>query len=117
MRASLSSASSSRLNCRVTTASVSAITGGQGSPRGVGTYPVAVASTPIQLPAGVTVGPGRETSQATAGGQIVQGMVFPITTPLGSVTSVFIPYNQLSNVQHVQQAITSRVNSIIALGG
>jgi len=94
-----------------------AITGGQGSPRGVGTYPVAVASTPIQLPAGVTVGPGRETSQATAGGQIVQGMVFPITTPLGSVTSVFIPYNQLSNVQHVQQAITSRVNSIIALGG
>ena len=54
---------------------------------------------------------------AITGGQIVQGMVFPITTPLGSVTSVFIPYNQLSNVQHVQQAITSRVNSIIALGG
>lgn len=71
----------------------------------------------IDLPAGVTIGPGRETSQTTSGGQVVQGMVFPLTTPNGSNTSVFIPYSQIHNASQVAAAIRSRAEAIIAISG
>jgi predicted aconitase with swiveling domain len=72
---------------------------------------------PIQLPQGVTVQPGRETSQTNAQGAIVQGMLFPITLPSGSTTSVFVPYSVISNTSYVEGLIQARVNAIMAIGG
>ena len=74
-------------------------------------------STTIQLPAGVTVGPGRETSQTSGQGAIVQGMVFPITLQDGTTTTVFIPYSQITNAATVQQLITARVQAIQSITG
>lgn len=71
----------------------------------------------IQLPAGVVVQPGRETSQVNSQGQIEQGMVFPITLPGGSTTSVFIPYSAIHDTSYVQQVIEQRVNAIMAISG
>jgi predicted aconitase with swiveling domain len=74
-------------------------------------------STPIVLPAGVTVGAARETSQTNVQGQVVQGMLFPITLPSGSTTSVFVPYSVLGNTAQVQGLIEQRVNAIMAITG
>ena len=74
-------------------------------------------SAGVQLPAGVTVGPGRETSQTTPQGAIVQGMVFPITLANGSTTTVFVPYSQITQVAQVPQLISDRVNAIMAITG
>ena len=71
----------------------------------------------VTLPAGTTVGPGRETSQTNSGGQVVQGMVFPITTPKGSTTSVFVPYSIIHDTTAVEASIKARVDHIIAIGG
>jgi hypothetical protein len=75
------------------------------------------ASSPVTLPAGVAIGPGRETSQTNPQGQVVQGMVFPITLPNGSTTTVFIPYSQITNTQWVQEQFAQRVGSILAITG
>lgn len=74
-------------------------------------------SNQIQLPAGVSVGAGRETSQTNPQGQVVQGMVFPITLANQSTTSVFIPYTTLTNTAQVQALISARVNAIMAITG
>lgn len=69
----------------------------------------------INLPPGVKVGAGRETSQVNDQGVVVQGMVFPITLPNGTTTSVFVPYTQLHNVDQVQDLIETRVKAILAI--
>ncbi|HVC52329.1 MAG TPA: hypothetical protein VND87_09940 [Stellaceae bacterium] len=74
-------------------------------------------STKVILPPGVTVGAGRETSQTNAQGQVVQGMVFPITLPSGSTTSVFVPYAAIHDATYVQQLIGQRVEAIMAISG
>lgn len=74
-------------------------------------------SSPIVLPAGVTVGAARETSQTNVQGQVVQGMLFPITLPSGSTTSVFVPYSVLGNTAQVQGLIEQRVSAIMAITG
>lgn len=71
----------------------------------------------VDLPPGVKIGPGRETTQTNGQGQIVQGMVFPITTPNGSTTSVFIPSGELENTAAVRAAIARKVNAIEAIAG
>ena len=71
----------------------------------------------IILPAGVTIGPGRETSQTTPQGQVVQGMIFPITLQNGTTTTVFIPYTSLTNTQQVQALFTERVAALQAITG
>lgn len=71
----------------------------------------------ISLPAGVQVGAGRETSQTNAQGTVVQGMVFPITLPSGSTTTVFVPYSEIHDTAKVQSLIDSRVNAIMAISG
>ncbi|MGH2876224.1 MAG: hypothetical protein ACRDLV_08240 [Solirubrobacteraceae bacterium] len=72
-------------------------------------------STVVSLPPGVTVGPGRETSQVDAQGMITQGMAFPITLANGTTTSIFVPYSQLTDVAAVRQLIVSRVQAITAI--
>lgn len=75
------------------------------------------ATSQIQLPPGVVVQPGRETSQVNNQGQIEQGMVFPVTLPGGSTTSVFIPYSAIHDSSYVQQIIAQRVQAIMAISG
>jgi len=65
----------------------------------------------------VTVGAGRETSQTNAQGQVVQGMVFPITLPSGSTTSIFVPYSAIHDTAYVQALIGERVKAIMAISG
>lgn len=71
----------------------------------------------VTLPAGVTIGPGRETSTVNAQGAVVQGMAFTVTTKDGSTTTVFIPYSEIHDTAKVQQTITARVNAISAITG
>lgn len=71
----------------------------------------------INLPAGVTVGAGRETSETDAQGQVVQGLKFPITTANGTATSLFIPYSEIHDTAKVQAAFTKRVAAITAITG
>lgn len=71
----------------------------------------------VTLPPGVTVQPGRETSQTNGQGQVVQGMIFPITLPSGTTTTVFVPYAMIADTAYVQQLFTARIAAIQAIGG
>lgn len=71
----------------------------------------------VILPAGVTIGAGSETAQIGPSGQLVQGMVFPISLAGGTRTSVFVPNSQLGDIAAVQQLIDQKVNGIRAITG
>lgn len=71
----------------------------------------------IILPPGVSVGAGRETSQLNAQGQVVQGMLFPVTLPGGATTSVFVPYSVLVNPAQVAALFTNRIQALLAIPG
>lgn len=71
----------------------------------------------IVLPSGVSVGPGRETSQVNEQGQVVQGMVFPVTLPGGTTTTVFVPYSRLADTAYVQGLFAARVAAIQGISG
>lgn len=78
---------------------------------------VTTTGSAVNLPPGVTVGPGRETSQLNAQGQVVQGMLFPVSLPGGSTTSVFVPYSVLPNAAQVAALFSSRINALLAIPG
>lgn len=69
------------------------------------------------LPPGVSVGAGRETSQLNAQGQVVQGMLFPVSLPGGATTSVFVPYSVLPTVAQVQALFTNRIDALLGIPG
>jgi len=74
----------------------------------------------IVLPPGVSVSPGRETVQQGPTGQAIQGMTFTLTLTNGAQTSVFVPYNIMSNTQLVAEMFAQRVaaiNTVAGLGG
>lgn len=71
----------------------------------------------VKLPEGVVIGAGRETSQTNSNNQVVQGMIFPITLPSGSTTSVFVPYSEIHDAGTVQNLIDARVNAVMAISG
>lgn len=71
----------------------------------------------IELPPGVTIGAGRETSRSNAQGAIVQGLLFPITTRGGSTATVFIPDSEIHDTAKVQEIIGKRVAAISAIAG
>jgi hypothetical protein len=72
----------------------------------------------INLPSGIKIEPGRETSQVNGQGQVIQGIVFPITTPAGTTSSVFLPYTQIDNDPgSVGATIAARAASIQAIAG
>lgn len=71
----------------------------------------------IDLPAGVTVGAGREASETDEQGQVVQGVKFPIKTKNGTATTIFIPYSELHDTAKVQALISQRVNAVMAISG
>lgn len=71
----------------------------------------------LTLPPGWTIGPGRETGQTQPSGQIVQGVVYGLTSPSGTTTSVFVPYSMISNIAQVQGLFDARTSAIAAIGG
>lgn len=71
----------------------------------------------VNLPAGVRAGPGRETSQTNAQGQVVQGVAIPLTTKAGTTLSVFIPYSEVEDTAAIEALIARRVNAIMAITG
>jgi hypothetical protein len=71
----------------------------------------------VTLPPGVTAGPARETSQTNQQGNVVQGVLVPITLPSGGTTTVFVPYSVLSNSAQVQALFDNRINALLALPG
>jgi hypothetical protein len=73
-------------------------------------------ATTVTLPAGVTVGAGRETSEVDAQGIITQGMQFPIQLADGSSTSIFVPYAQLTDTATIRTMIAERAAAIMAIG-
>ena len=71
----------------------------------------------IALPTGVTITPGRETSQVNEQGTVVQGMLFGIKLGGGTTTTVFVPYSEISNTGAVESLINERVRAIQAITG
>lgn len=71
----------------------------------------------VVLPPGVTVGVGRETSQLNGAGQVVQGMLYPITLGGGTTTSVFIPYSVGGNVAQIQALFDARISAVQVIPG
>ena len=71
--------------------------------------------TAVQLPPGVTISPGRETSRQSPAGTVEQGLSFPLTLADGTLTSVFIPYSQIHNTQAVSDVINARIAAIRAI--
>jgi 3-deoxy-D-arabino-heptulosonate 7-phosphate (DAHP) synthase len=78
---------------------------------------VSTSTNKIDLPAGVAVGAGRQTSQSNEQGQIVSGLAFPITTKNGTTTTIFIADSELADTAKVKAKITARVNAIEAITG
>ena len=78
---------------------------------------VTASGSSVNLPAGVSVGPGRETSQLNAQGQVVQGMLFPVSLPGGATTSVFVPYSVLPNTAQVAALFNNRISALLGIPG
>jgi hypothetical protein len=71
----------------------------------------------VSLPPGVKIGAGRETSTTNQQNQVIQGMSFPITTPNGSTSTVFLSYADLHDTAKASQIIAARAQAIQAIGG
>lgn len=71
----------------------------------------------VQLPSGWTVANYRETSQADATGRIVQGLQFSLASPLGQISTVFVPSNLLTQTAAVQDVFNERIAAIKAITG
>lgn len=81
----------------------------------IGTGGPATTATKIAWPAGVTPGAGRETAETDYSGQVHQGIRYPFRTPLGTNSSVFIPYSDLSSAAKAESIIAARVNAVLAI--
>jgi hypothetical protein len=78
---------------------------------------VANAMQGITLPAGASIVNGRETSQSNSQGTIVQGLAVGVKLPSGTVTTVFVPYSQITNMAAVQALFDERVGAVMAITG
>jgi hypothetical protein len=75
------------------------------------------ANPTITLPPGVSVLPGRQTSQTNGSGQVQQGTAFTVNLPDGTTTNVFVPDSMLSNLPAVEALITNKVTALMAITG
>ena len=71
----------------------------------------------VVLPQGWQIGPGRENAQTQPNNQVIQGLTYPLTSPNGTTTSVFIPYSMIGNLAQVQGLIDARTSGILAIEG
>lgn len=73
----------------------------------------------VTVPYGVTVSPGRETTQVGPTGAGIQGMNFTLTLPNNAQTTVFVPYSTMAYPDQVAALFAQRIagiNAITALG-
>lgn len=79
----------------------------------------AVSTSPtITLPPGVSAGPIRQTSQTNTAGQVVQGVVMPLTLPAGGTTTIFIPNSVLAQgAAQIQATIDTQLAPLLLLPG
>ena len=75
----------------------------------------------MTLPPGVAISPGRETTQIGPNNTNISGMIFTLTLPNQSTTTVFVPYALMTpaNLPQIQQMFADRVaaiNSVLSLG-
>lgn len=72
----------------------------------------------VTLPAGWSAGPSRETTSTNQVGQIVQGIVVPISSITGATSTVFIPYDTLhQGAQAVQALFEQRISALSIIPG
>jgi hypothetical protein len=79
----------------------------------------ASAGSAVNLPYGVQVSPGRETTQVGPSNVAVPGMNFTLTLPSGAMTTVFVSYAMMAYPDQVSALFAQRVagiDSITALG-
>ena len=74
-----------------------------------------MSSGTVNVPIGVTIAPGRETTQVGPNNQTVSGMIFALTLPNGAVTSVFVPYATMANTAGISQLFADRIAAIEAV--
>lgn len=79
------------------------------------TVPTASAPTSVILPPGVTLQPGRQTTQSTAFGQVVQGVLYPVVLANGTVSSIFVPDSALGNIPQLQALFDAKINGLNAI--
>ena len=72
-------------------------------------------SQTVTIPLGVTVQPGRQTSQTNGQGQVIQGTLYPIVLANGTTSSVFVPDSILTNVAQVEALFTNKIASLSAI--
>jgi hypothetical protein len=66
----------------------------------------------VKLPPGVSISPGRETSQLGPNNQNVPGLAFTLTLTNGTTSTVFVPYALMRNLPAVSQLFADRVEAI-----
>lgn len=71
----------------------------------------------IVLPAGAQVVQARETTQTNGFGQVTQGMLFAVKLSNNATTTVFIPYEDLTNTSKVQAVFDERLNALAGIIG
>lgn len=72
-------------------------------------------SNTVALPAGTTVGAGRQTTELNSAGQVISVMAYTVTTPKGSVITVSVPLSEIGNTAKVKSDIATRVNHVDAI--
>lgn len=71
----------------------------------------------VNLPAGVKIGAGRETSKLNSQGAVVAGMSWPITLNDGTQSSVFVPDTELHDTAKVTAIFDAKIKALQAVGG
>ncbi len=69
----------------------------------------------IVLPPGVSIQPGRQTSQTTGAWQVVQGTLYGLVLANGTASSVFVPDSTLGNIPAIQALFDQRISSLSAI--
>lgn len=72
----------------------------------------------VQLPAGWSAGPARETSATGPSGQVTQGVQIPLSSVTGATMTVFVPYDTLNQgTAAVQALLDQRINALSIIPG
>jgi hypothetical protein len=77
--------------------------------------PAAPAPGVVTIPPGVTVQPGRQTTQTSGFGTVVQGTQYPIVLANGTTSSVFVPDTALSDPAQVEAIFATKIAQLSAI--
>lgn len=78
----------------------------------------AAGTNQVTLPAGWIAGPARETSTTNQAGQVVQGVLIPLSNATGTQSTVFVPYTVLlAGAEGVQALFDQRIAALQLLPG